>query len=127
VKANSQQNQDLFFALKGGGNQFGIVTRFTMDAFPMGKTWGGYRIFGSKHAPEVFAAVQKLTDTYPDRKAAVIVTIDRLVDREMFIIFFFYDGETPPPGVFCGLEDIKPFHSNTKTRSYANLVSCTPN
>lgn len=32
---------DLYKALKGGGNNFGIVTRFDMKTFEQGKIWGG--------------------------------------------------------------------------------------
>ncbi|KAI1662064.1 hypothetical protein F4813DRAFT_343338 [Daldinia decipiens] len=35
---------DLFCALKGGGNNFGIVTRFTMRTIPGGPVWGGLAI-----------------------------------------------------------------------------------
>ncbi|KAK5993998.1 FAD-dependent monooxygenase sdcF [Cladobotryum mycophilum] len=35
------QHADLFRVLKGGGNNFGIVTRFTMRTFPSGPIWGG--------------------------------------------------------------------------------------
>ena len=34
VDANQETHQDLFRALKGGGNNFGIVTRFDMVTFP---------------------------------------------------------------------------------------------
>ncbi|KAL3458762.1 hypothetical protein BJX64DRAFT_301749 [Aspergillus heterothallicus] len=34
VNANKDENTDLFLALKGGGNNFGIVTRFDMVTFP---------------------------------------------------------------------------------------------
>lgn len=34
VDANSKTNPDLFKALKGGSNNFGIVTRFDMKTFP---------------------------------------------------------------------------------------------
>lgn len=32
---------DLYKALKGGGNNFGIVTRFDLKTFEQGKIWGG--------------------------------------------------------------------------------------
>lgn len=32
---------DLWLALKGGSNNFGIVTRYDMEAFPQGDMWGG--------------------------------------------------------------------------------------
>ena len=41
VNVNSDHNQDLFFALKGGSNNFGVVTRFDLKTFPQGKFWGG--------------------------------------------------------------------------------------
>jgi hypothetical protein len=36
-----KQNADLHKALKGGNNNFGIVTRFDLEAFPQGPVWGG--------------------------------------------------------------------------------------
>jgi hypothetical protein len=41
VEANKTSLPDLHKALKGGINNFGIITRFDMKAFPMGKIWGG--------------------------------------------------------------------------------------
>jgi FAD/FMN-containing dehydrogenase len=37
VYANKDQNTDLFAVLKGGGNNFGVVTSYKMKAVPMGK------------------------------------------------------------------------------------------
>ncbi|KAG2109758.1 hypothetical protein DEU56DRAFT_749935, partial [Suillus clintonianus] len=36
LKASAQHNSDLFFAIKGGGNNFGIVTSFTVKTYPLG-------------------------------------------------------------------------------------------
>ncbi|KAI9817003.1 MAG: hypothetical protein M1826_001699 [Phylliscum demangeonii] len=47
VRANARERPDLWFALKGGSNNFGIVTRFDLRTFPHGRMWGGvigYRI-----------------------------------------------------------------------------------
>ncbi|KAK5988319.1 FAD-dependent monooxygenase CTB5 [Cladobotryum mycophilum] len=41
VNANAECNPDLHVALRGGSNNFGIVTRFDMNAFEQGKLWGG--------------------------------------------------------------------------------------
>ncbi|KAL8923655.1 MAG: hypothetical protein Q9172_003047 [Xanthocarpia lactea] len=41
VNANSKDNSDLWFALKGGSNNFGVITRFDLNVFPLGKIWGG--------------------------------------------------------------------------------------
>ncbi|KAI9682137.1 MAG: hypothetical protein M1817_000191 [Caeruleum heppii] len=41
VKVNGQTRPDLFKAMKGGSNNFGIVTRFDLITFPQGPFWGG--------------------------------------------------------------------------------------
>jgi hypothetical protein len=37
----NEQHADLFHVLKGGGNNFGIVTKFTMRTIPCSDIWGG--------------------------------------------------------------------------------------
>jgi FAD/FMN-containing dehydrogenase len=37
VTATKTSNTDLFKALRGGGNNFGIVTTYTLQAYPMGE------------------------------------------------------------------------------------------
>ncbi len=46
VTASPTQNSDLYSALRGGGNNFGIVTKFTLNAIPLpgGQMWGGGRV-----------------------------------------------------------------------------------
>ncbi|KAF3923711.1 hypothetical protein ABW20_dc0104210 [Dactylellina cionopaga] len=36
---------DLYFALRGGGNNFGIVTRFDLATYPQGNLWAGSQTF----------------------------------------------------------------------------------
>jgi hypothetical protein len=55
VKASPKLYPDLYWALRGGGNNFGIVTNFMLEAFPQGPTWGGSRA----HAKTELPAVQK--------------------------------------------------------------------
>ncbi|RYC55300.1 hypothetical protein CHU98_g10910 [Xylaria longipes] len=49
--ANNQQNPDLFWALKGGLNNFGVVTSFKMKTIKSGHIWGGITYY----APEAFS------------------------------------------------------------------------
>lgn len=41
VNANADENRDLWLALRGGNNNFGVVTRFDFRTFPQGSFWGG--------------------------------------------------------------------------------------
>ncbi|CBF70074.1 hypothetical protein AN6155.2 [Aspergillus nidulans FGSC A4] len=42
VTATAQPYPNLWRALKGGSNNFGVVTRFTLRCFPSTKIWGGF-------------------------------------------------------------------------------------
>jgi FAD/FMN-containing dehydrogenase len=41
------QDPDIFYALQGGTNNFGIVTSFTLRTFPVGKVWGGTILYSA--------------------------------------------------------------------------------
>lgn len=41
VNANQNENEDLFFALRGGGNSFGVVTRIDLETYEQGLLWTG--------------------------------------------------------------------------------------
>ncbi|TVY84863.1 Bifunctional solanapyrone synthase [Lachnellula suecica] len=50
TNVNQQSSPDLYFALRGGGNNFGIVTRFDLEMHPQGQVWGGQNIWLFDHA-----------------------------------------------------------------------------
>ena len=56
VTASEQNNVDLWRALKGGGNNFGIVTRFTARTFACTHVWSGFVYYLPWKAPEVLDA-----------------------------------------------------------------------
>ena len=41
LQVNHESHPDLYWALRGGGNNFGIVTRFDLETFPSEGMWGG--------------------------------------------------------------------------------------
>jgi FAD/FMN-containing dehydrogenase len=56
VTASSTSNPDLWRALKGGANNFGIVTRFTANAFPSKDIWSGFLYIPPFEASRVLAS-----------------------------------------------------------------------
>lgn len=57
---------DLFRALKGGGNNFGIVTHFTMRAFPCSTIWGGGAMLPKEIFPQAAEAIVDFTKRVSD-------------------------------------------------------------
>ncbi|RYP10560.1 hypothetical protein DL765_008064 [Monosporascus sp. GIB2] len=52
VDANATSNSALFRALKGGQNNFGIVTRWDITTIPKGEFWGGSLVYPSSTTAE---------------------------------------------------------------------------
>ncbi|KAM7213617.1 hypothetical protein V8F06_011003 [Rhypophila decipiens] len=44
VNANAEKTPDLLWALRGGTNNFGVVTRVDLQSFPQGDIWGGQTV-----------------------------------------------------------------------------------
>lgn len=126
VNANAQSNPDLFWALKGGGNQFGIVTKFTIKTIPLGLIWGGYRLYTTN--PEISSAIlnatQDFTENQTDPRAAIIVTVEILLDSlsQFWAIFFFYNGPILPTGVFDKFPTTH-YLDTTKPQTYSSLLN----
>lgn len=53
VTVNKDQNQDLFWAIRGGGGNFGVVTNFQYRLHPVDTIIGGPTLWPLEQAPEV--------------------------------------------------------------------------
>lgn len=68
VTANKTSHSDLFWALKGGANNFGIVTRFELKTFAVPEVSTTIQIFNETHLPQYLSAIceaAKLDDEDP--------------------------------------------------------------
>lgn len=69
VEASADANADLWKALKGGGMNFGIVTRFDMEAIPATDVAFGQSVFSANYSDQLFDAISEFTD-HPQELAA---------------------------------------------------------
>lgn len=130
VNANRQQNPNLWWALRGGGNQFAVVTRMWLQAHPEGvngQVWGGLRAYSPDKRQALFRAITRFVRDYPDAKAAVIPVFQFGLPGNLLnavtgpLLFMFYDGPTPPPGVFDEFNAIASLSDETKTQRYYDV------
>jgi FAD/FMN-containing dehydrogenase len=82
--ANRDQHPELFWALRGGGGNFGVVTRFSFRLHQVGPTvTGGLIVWSAERAAEVLAVYRELTESAPRELTAA--TIARLAPPAPFL------------------------------------------
>ena len=66
LDASEHDNADLFWALRGGGGNFGVVTSFTYRLHPVATVLGGSLAFPLSNADAVIDAYRRLAKEAPD-------------------------------------------------------------
>ena len=65
VRANETINPDLFWALRGGGSNFGIVTKVSLEVFPQGPSWYTFQLWNMTDMKTVFQRLDNFTRRMP--------------------------------------------------------------
>jgi FAD/FMN-containing dehydrogenase len=72
--ANRDEHPELFWALRGGGGNFGVVTRFRFRLHQVGPTiTGGLIVWSADRAADVLAAYRDLTEQAPRELTAAAI------------------------------------------------------
>ena len=73
-RAGREENEDLFWAIRGGGGNFGVVTSFTFRLHEVGpRVYGGLVAWPFERADEVLGAYRALTDDAPRELTAFLL------------------------------------------------------
>lgn len=62
VNANANERRDLWKALRGGSNNFGIVTAITLRTHDQGPFWGGQTFHRIEQREEIFQRLENLIE-----------------------------------------------------------------
>ena len=98
VRASADENTDLFWAIRGGGGNFGVVTSFLFRLHEVGTVVGGPTFWPVEISPEVLSAYRDFLPNAP---------------RELNA--FFLHGTVPPA---------PPFPEDIRMRKTAGVVWC---
>jgi FAD binding domain/Berberine and berberine like len=71
VRADSTSEPDLFWALRGGGGSFGVVTALELELFPISELYGGVLFWPQERAAEVLGAWREWTAGVPDEMTSL--------------------------------------------------------
>ncbi|KAJ7685680.1 FAD-binding domain-containing protein [Mycena polygramma] len=134
VTANAtNQYKDLFQALKGGANRFGIVTRYALTPAHVGtaadKNWyGGMILYPGSQSAAVSNASAKFIRENTDPKATLMVlmsTMD-LTATDAHIVYVFYQGASLPTSIYGTFLSIPNTTATLSSMSYADMATMIP-
>ena len=66
VSASEREHQDLFWAIRGGGGNFGVVTSFLFRAHPVKMVYAGPIFWDAVHAKQVMRSYRDFLPTAPE-------------------------------------------------------------
>jgi FAD/FMN-containing dehydrogenase len=89
VTADERHHPDLFWALRGGGGSFGVVTALEFRLHPVTRVYAGAVTFGRERAAETLACYREWTEQVPDALSTAV-----LLDREgSLVVKAMYAGD----------------------------------
>jgi len=103
LKASENENADLFWAIRGGGGNFGIVVQFEFELYPVGpEILAGLIVFPLEQAKQVLTKYREYVESIPEelnvwvvlRKAPPLPFLPENVHgKEVVVLAVFYAGD----------------------------------
>jgi len=90
---------DLYFALRGGANNFGIVTKFYLDTYPQGLMWGGIRVYPISANATINKAFETFNNNANTDTSAALITSFSYHQGNFFssCVFDYAKPQADPP------------------------------
>jgi len=118
ITASPEENEELFWAVRGGGGNFGIVTNFEFELYEVGPIVAGLGVFyPAENAPALLTEYREAAAEAPDEVTTMALKThvpdlppmpDALVGEEAVAILGSYIGETE-----AGMDALQPFREFT--------------
>ncbi|KAJ6591056.1 FAD-binding domain-containing protein [Mycena vulgaris] len=126
----TNKHSDLFRALKGGGNRFGIVTRYELHPVHTGtkdnKTYFGGSIYYNSSAEALLKATARYVREVQDPKAVLLVSMINIIVQgaliPLYLVNLFYNGPELPPDIFGDFLSIPAMNSQLGPLSYFDVA-----
>ncbi|KIW84349.1 hypothetical protein Z517_03599 [Fonsecaea pedrosoi CBS 271.37] len=129
VTATRESHPDLFWALRGAGTNFGVVTTFEFAAFEQGQIWGGVKQYLEDSEAEAIALLDQFcrnqdpssssADIYAE--AFIITAFVAPMGKFVTTAVLSHGQPREDPPVFDGFKALPSIASSTRVRSIADL------
>lgn len=132
VTANAKSNPELFWSLKGGANNFGVVTKFLFKAYHIPQVSTSIHIYNESAITDFIQATVDLNNNNgPEIGAGAFITISYNATTKAVSATFFgvQEGTESPPSRFAGfakIPSVSTIHNVTTPKQWHSQLE-TPN
>jgi len=93
-RASADENADLYWGVRGGGGNFGVVTEFEYQLHPVGPMiYGGPMMYPFKRAREIFKLFADFTAEAPREMSADVLALAPPSGKGFVLLSFCYIGD----------------------------------
>jgi hypothetical protein len=132
LQVNAKSYPDLFWALKGGSTNFGIVTKYDLEVYPLLDVYAGFVFQDEANIPGLIDAISSFVD--PKNGGALndlgaldaTLTYDAASGTSSGMTMIFYNGSGPAgPATFVNFTKLPSTTSTLAQRGFTNWISET--
>ncbi|KAJ5782045.1 FAD-binding domain-containing protein [Penicillium paradoxum] len=124
LEASGSQNPDLFWAVRGAGAQFGVVTRFTSRVYKQDKVWSGVLTFTPSKLPQLVSFATEFHNRDHREGHCLTIAVGYTPDganRILSAIPLYHGLEEEGRKYFSELLSIGPIAESTRMMSIAQV------
>jgi Berberine and berberine like/FAD binding domain len=118
VEANPKSNPDLFWAIRGGGGNFGVVTALEYQLHAVDQVVSGALAYPAGHIPELLQAFDRFLAGAPDEMDAFAQLLPSQLGRRLKIDVCYCGDPRMGNALLGPLRTLKPQDDSIGTMSY---------
>ncbi|KAL4966108.1 FAD-binding oxidoreductase [Aspergillus stella-maris] len=125
VEVNKDSYPDLFWALKGGSSNFGLVTRFDMNTIQSPMVWAGSYTVSEEYIDDFLKAIATFASDISDPKTHIVPALAPSPGSATLAsaILFYDSADTAFPEVFKPFTDIPVYASTLGFKTLSSFAS----
>ncbi|KAK4235973.1 bifunctional solanapyrone synthase [Achaetomium macrosporum] len=125
VEASPTSHPDLFWALKGGSNNFGIVTSYRSPTYPIKDCWGGMLVFTPDQLSDVLLAYNEYQHT-PDKDLHANLVLNIAVNNASVLLTLVYLQPVERPAAYAPFYKLTPVADMTGFYTLHEIMGMFP-